>query len=88
LKIRQGFVSNSSSSSFVVLLNEMTSEQQEEFKKRIDEIDWEEVCYDYGEPRYALNGKVFGGECDYDAASKTSQILNDMGLTNLMGYFD
>lgn len=86
MKTRQGFVSNSSSSSFVVLVNEMTEEQKTEFRNKVNAIDWEEICYDYGEPLFSSSGKVFGGEVDYAAQSKVSEILESMDLYKLMEY--
>ena len=48
MKVRKGFVSNSSSSSFVVCKQLMTDEQISEYKKFADVFDNEEEYGEYG----------------------------------------
>lgn len=88
MKSRSGFVSNSSSSSFVVIVSEMTQEQKDEFKKQVDEINWEEICCEYGQPYFSTSKKVFGGRCDYEAYDVVRTILANMNLTNLLEDLD
>ena len=75
MKIRQGFVSNSSSSSFVLGKNFMTPEQIKKFSNKLDEIN--EVNYGEGyifESEYYFHGEVS------DHNTLLDEILGEMGL--------
>ena len=81
MKIRTGFISNSSSSSFVISKHFMTDEQIKEFNEfknnlsKIDEDGYE--CYYYtDEDEYYICGD--GDRCEYE--DKLIEKLISMGI--------
>lgn len=73
MKIRHGFVSNSSSSSFVIAKDKMTKEQIEKFSAWVNKHN-EEACegYVYDEKHYFVG--TIGNGCDIDS------ILDALGV--------
>jgi hypothetical protein len=85
VKIRSGFVSNSSSASFIIKISDITTEQFEEFKKRLVdiknipliELSGTIYCENDGWNIIVMDGEIYGATwCNNDEIWKLFEELN------------
>lgn len=80
MKVRNGFISNSSSSSFVISKHCMTDEQIKEFNEFLNENDSEEdEYYEYGFYDHS-NVYYFGFQGDQEPVYKRYKKMIELGV--------
>ena len=83
MKIRNGFVSNSSSSSFCIGKNFMTDDQIDKLEEIIDDLD-----EDYGETYINDTKLYFFGNIDHLDHNKIFAFLESENLSNFASWGD
>ena len=81
MKIRNGFVSNSSSSSFCLGKYFLTDEQIKEFSYQLDDLNEG----NYGEGYIDEDKNYFMGTVSYHN-EKLDEIIDEMGIRDFVGY--
>ena len=82
MKMRNGFISNSSSSSFIISKNYMSNEQIDIFNKFLNEDDSECDEYEYGEYGFYNHSNLyyFGFQGDQKPVYKMYKKMIEIGV--------